>query len=189
MPRSKIKQIKHLKHQRGFTLLELTTSIALLGVLSSTALTKYADLEGDTRSAVLNGVSAALNTATTLTHLQASLQNKLAGKIQTINYSGKYVKVKNGFPIADWASAIHPIMVMNVAAVDSDTQKICSDFDFCASSNANIKNSLPAYFPLSSDELVVIWMEGYQLSDHCFAYFHNPDNGNMPSSSTVTTGC
>ncbi len=192
MPRSKnIQQTPPSKYtrQRGFTFLELTTSIAMLGVLSSTALTKFADLEGDTRAAVLNGVSAALNTATTFTHLQASLQNKLANRVQTIDFSGEAVTVKNGFPIADWASAIHPIMLMNAAEVNSDTQKVCSGFDFCASSHADIKNSLPANLTPNSDQLVVIWMQGYQLSDHCFAYFHNPDNSNMPISATVTTGC
>ncbi len=178
-----------LKSQRGFTLLELTATIAILGVLSGSALSKYSALGSETRIAVLNGVKAALSTATTLTHLQASLQNKLNHKIQTIDYSGHSVAVQDGFPMANWSHSIYPIMDMNASVKNSHTGEICTGFDFCASGNMDINNPHLPRLNLSPGKLVTIWMQGDQLSDHCFAYFHKPKNGNMPSSAVVSSGC
>ncbi len=179
----------HLKSQRGFTLLELTATISILGILSTSALSKYSALGSETRIAVLNGVKAALSTATTLTHLQASLQHKLSKNPQTIHYSGETVQVKNGFPVASWPHAIYPILDMNASAINSNINDVCTGFDFCASDDIDIHSPQFSKLNLNSGKLVVVWMQGDQLSDHCFAYFHQPNSSKMPRSAIVSEGC
>lgn len=182
-------RFKQKNRQRGFTFLELTSSIAILGVLSSTALSKYSDLGRETHIAVLNGVKAALSTATTLTHLQAAIQNKISQRPQYISFGESQVLVQNGFPAANWTDAIYPIMELHAAKTNSSATTPCTGFDFCAQGNVAINNPLLPDLNITSGELVVIWMQGYALKDQCFAYFHNPSNGSFPRSATVTTGC
>ncbi len=191
MPCSTFKQPRFNKknRQRGFTLLELTSSIVILGVLSSTALSKFSDLGREANIAVLNGVKAALSTATKLTHLQAAMQNKLDHQPQLISYGNSQVLVQDGFPAANWSDAIYPIMDIDAAKTNSPASALCTDFNFCAKGSVAINDPLLPDLNLTSGKLVVIWMQGHTLSDQCFAYFHNPSNGNDPRSATVTTGC
>ena len=191
MPCSVFKQTRsNIKgKQRGFTLLELTSSIAILGVLSSTALSKYSDLGRETHIAVLNGVKAALSTATTLTHLQAAMQNKISHRPQQISFGKSQVLVQDGFPAANWTDAIYPIMDIHAAKTNSSATTLCTDFDFCAQGNMAFNDPLFTDLNITSGELVAIWMQGYTLNDQCFAYFHKPSDGSFPRSAIVTTGC
>ncbi len=55
-----------IKHQSGFTLIELITVIVILGVLSAFALPRFANLEGSAEQAVVEGFVGALRSAHTL---------------------------------------------------------------------------------------------------------------------------
>ncbi|MEH6347603.1 MAG: type II secretion system protein [Bermanella sp.] len=187
MPRHKI-QFCH--HQSGFTLLELISSIAIVGVLSSTALAKFSDLGRDSRIAVLGSVSSSLHSAANITYLQAHLQGKPGvNQDKSIQYQGSRVLIQGGYPQADWNQSISRILDIDVAQHDSDPQKICQEFDFCGKGNLEATNALFAPISLAPGKMALIWMKGTRAIDQCYMYYHLPNDGTKPATGEITSGC
>ncbi len=89
-----------MKHQQGFTLIELIVVIVILGILGATALPKFANLASDARTASLNGAKGSLASTAAMArgkYLVASIPPGSA------TYDGVTVTFTGGFgyPIAD----------------------------------------------------------------------------------------
>ena len=66
-----------LSKAKGFTLIELVVVIVVLGILAATAAPKFIDLTSDARKAILQGVSASINTAADLTLAKSLVEGRM----------------------------------------------------------------------------------------------------------------
>ncbi len=118
------------RKQQGFTLIELVVVIVILGILAVTAAPRFINLQDDAQTATLEGVRAAMSSASALVHSKSLIAGNddvaLADDpTVVINAAGDTVEINFGYPsnvVADWT----PLLEMDgndfttVQATDTD---------------------------------------------------------------------
>jgi MSHA pilin protein MshA len=95
------KEMKMVRTQKGFTLIELVIVIVILGILAAVAIPKYVNLQKEARSAVVNGMTGGLKSARLVAKAKYMAVGDMA--LNTVDMDGTAVTVipGAGVPTAD----------------------------------------------------------------------------------------
>lgn len=86
--------------QQGFTLIELVMVIVILGILSATALPKFADMGSEARKSVLKSALGSVKSVMAIAHAQALIKGQ-TGATGSITLDGQAVALVYGYPKAN----------------------------------------------------------------------------------------
>jgi MSHA pilin protein MshA len=90
-----------MKHQQGFTLIELIIVIVILGILAVTAAPRFIDIQSDARKETLQGVKAALQGASQLVYAKSAIAGVQTQEANSVVLLAGTVLTKYGYPDAD----------------------------------------------------------------------------------------
>jgi MSHA pilin protein MshA len=90
--------VKGRTQQGGFTLIELVVVITILGILAAFAIPRFANLEGQARTAAVQGLSGSLRSGASLAHAMWLAQGNPAST--TVNMEGQVINMTFGYPNA-----------------------------------------------------------------------------------------
>lgn len=151
-----------MKKQKGFTLIELTIVIIVLGVLAAFAIPKYMDLDKKARIASVKGLAGSIRSAATLVHSVAMTARGLGESItDSVNIGTENIELKSS-----------TVQYPNASAADI-TAALADISGFSAQEPAN--NSI-AYHK-----------DGASTSADCSVTYNI--NGTTPNVTVTNTGC
>ena len=178
-----------MKKQSGFTLVELIIVIVIISILVAFALARFVDLQQEARIATVEQVAGVMKSQSAIIH-SVALTNGITDGSVTID--GNEVSVKGSYIEGHWNIAWFYALdvgkVISFTAVASE----CTGNDLCGVGNQNGNNSVYSALPISTGGvtgLVTIWLKGDKISDNCYAYFFNAEDGSDPVIGSVTSGC
>lgn len=122
-----------MKHENGFTLIELIVVIVILGILAATALPRFSDISSNAKVAAILGVAGAMNTANTLAHAQQMVSG--AASNVSVTMEGQTITMANGYPDSNPTTGI-----LCAAGVINCTTGISTDWTVSWGTTVAIKN-------------------------------------------------
>ncbi|WP_060989265.1 type II secretion system protein [Photobacterium leiognathi] len=89
-----------MKHQKGFTLIELVVVIVILGILAVTAAPKFMNLQGDARHSALQGLKGAIQGASGIVYGKSAIAGVETVDDSSVSTSEGSIKTAYGYPKA-----------------------------------------------------------------------------------------
>ena len=118
-----------MKHQQGFTLIELIVVIVILGILAATALPKFIDLADDASTAAVKGVAGGLASAAAINYSGCSIMNQAvtANKcVKVAKCSDVGALMQPAMTLGTTASTTVYYLAADTAAATNGTSAICT---------------------------------------------------------------
>ena len=127
-----------MNKQQGFTLIELVMVIVILGILAATALPKFANLQGDARTASINSAAGAMKSAMAIVHAKAIIDSIETNGDTSVALEGTTIEIAYGYPKASHIALAAGIST-NDYTVSNGTISIRTDCSvvYTAAANAN----------------------------------------------------
>ncbi|NND92662.1 MAG: prepilin-type N-terminal cleavage/methylation domain-containing protein [Granulosicoccus sp.] len=168
---------------KGFTLIEVVVVLLLLGILSSIAIPRFLDLRQDALLGTLKGIEGALHSTTGIYQPLAAVKGVKTGSL-LIN--GANVQFHSGFPDGHWNNAFRYILDISADSGYTGANARCTDYRLCG---VGMRAAIPTVAGTTGGRGVIIWPEGYRISQRCFVYYYNRHDGSYPLIGRVDSGC
>ncbi|MGB1322298.1 MAG: prepilin-type N-terminal cleavage/methylation domain-containing protein [Vibrio gallaecicus] len=186
---------------KGFTLIELIVAIVILAIIAVVALPRVLGITSDARTAIMESVSIAMRDSADQIRIQTFLPD--TPKVLNVNESNfrgttvydvtieelnTTLKTYNGYVDGHWNNAWRKILNVGQEIRWTNVNNVCTINELCGVGNQRTAPGIPEDRNTNSG-LVLVWPKNFKLSDLCYAYYNNPEDGSVPTIGTVTTGC
>ncbi len=168
---------------RGFTLFEVVIVLLLLGILVAAAVPRFVDLQRDARLGTLKGIKGALQSTTVIYQPLAAIRGVKTGNLPV---NGENIQFHSGYPDGHWNNAFRYILDISTKSGYTAATARCTQYQLCGVGN---RASIPTVAGTTGGLGVIIWPEGFTVSERCFAYYYNRHDGSYPMIGVVDTGC
>lgn len=112
---------------KGFTLIELTAVIVVIGVLAAVAAPKVVNLQSETIAAKLETLSGALKSANGLVYAKAVIAGQVSKAASEIEVEGKNIAITYGY-ITPTTENIINVLNADIKTLNSATSAFTSDY-------------------------------------------------------------
>jgi MSHA pilin protein MshA len=168
--------------QRAFSLIELIAVIALFSILMAVALPIYINIKREATRNQLANIRGNLDSLSQLVWAKAKTQAVVNGSL-VIN--GRTIAIVDGYPEPHWNNAFRYLLDISARNGFTPVNQVCRGYALCGVGN---QRRLPGVGAVTG-RVVMIWPEGYRLSEQCYVFYHHPENGNPPTTGEMLSGC
>jgi MSHA pilin protein MshA len=169
--------------QKGFTLIELVVVIVILGILAVTAAPRFINIQDDARTATIDGVRAAVNSASALVYSKSLIDgnNNVAAGAATpptiiIDGAGNTANINFGYPTNvadDWT----PLLEID----DADFTTVTLD--------DSVNEVVIIYRTIDPEPALIAPLTAATIptaTANCFTYYYTPTEiGGVPITGSV----